>query len=72
MADLIVVPILLRPGCVVQLRLPPDLTASEASRIASVVHAYVDEDGVFSQPKPSWAAYAEAMQRAHPQPEEQP
>lgn len=58
---MILVPIVIRPGVTVQVRLPADLTQSEGERIARVVMSYVDADGVFSAPKPTWEAYAKAM-----------
>lgn len=61
MTDMILVPFQLRPGVIVQLRLPTDLSHSEAQRVARVVMSYVDESGVFSAPKPTWAGYEQAM-----------
>lgn len=65
MTDMILVPFQLRHGVIVQLRLPTDLSQSEAQRVARVVMSYVDESGVFSAPKPTWAAMSKPCGGSH-------
>lgn len=58
---MMVVPIQIRPDIAAQLRIPADLTAEEAERISRVVLSYVDVDGVFRAPRPTWESYAKSM-----------